>query len=349
MYTRKRDGKTQCIEIYRISLYERSILMLNTINMSKYLTSANFYEILLPQINYMKQYHRHNNPIILDFSKTARIEPLVIPNLLCTGKMVMGETGTRMVIHIPETLQAERVKSYMRQIDFVRLAADVYECDDTLYTGEDEKKIDPLCGSLQFSKNLEKYEIINGINGYVAPFTNEYLKNYIEYSAEDNMYVNKIDHFLYEIIDNCRKHGISDSYMTIHARYSDRKIYMAISDWGTGFLNSWNNRDKDTEDLKVELELLNGKKPKNEMEAIMCGVYKRKNSKIYGLYNIIFQTLELGGIIRIHSTNTRLLFTPRLCKKLREQTVLRDKSFFEYNFKNNLDFKGVHVEMEIPF
>lgn len=323
--------------------------MLNIINLPKDVTSAYFYESFLRQINYMKQYHRYDNPIILDFSETDKIEPLVIPNFLCIGKMIMGETGTRIVIHIPETLQAENIKSYMRQINFTELAFDVFECDSTLYTGEDKKKIDPLCGTLQFSKNLEKWEIKNGIDGYVAPFTNEYLRNYIEYSEEDNTYVNKIDHFLYEIIDNCRKHGESDSYMTIHARYSDRKIYVAISDWGTGFLNSWNGRKKDKEDLKVERDLLWGKAPKDEIQAIMCGVYKRRDSKIYGLYNIIIQTLELKGTIRIHSTDTRLLFTPRLYDNLKDQTILRDKSFFKYNAKKNLNYKGVHVEMEIPF
>lgn len=323
--------------------------VVNIISISKFLTSADFYSVLLKQVNFMKQYHRNDNPIILDFSETIKIEPLVIPNMLCLGKMVMGETGTRMVIRIPETLHAEKLKSYMRQIGFVDLASRVFEFESSPYTGIDEKEIDPLCGSLHFPKDLSKREIINGINGYVAPFSNEYLQNYIEYSDEEDIYVNKVDHFLYEILDNCRKHGESDSFMTIHARYSDRKIYIAISDLGIGFLNSWNNREKDVADLKVEGELLRGDKPKDEVQAVLCGIYKRKDSKIYGLYNIIMQTLELEGKIRIHSNNTQLLFTPRLIHQMEKCNILSDKSFFDWNVKGKIDFKGVHVEMEIPF
>ena len=137
--------------------------------------------------------------------------------------------------------------------------------------------------------------------------------------------------------------------MTIHARYSDRRIYIAVSDLGIGFLKSWNKREKDEADINTENYVLKGKSPQNELEAIICGIYKRKESKIYGIYNIIVQTLELKGKIRIHSNDIQIVFTPRLSKFISNPETLMNETFFEYNVKKNLQFKGVHVEMEIPF
>lgn len=324
--------------------------MANVISISRYLTSADFYDTLLKQVFFWKRYHKNDDPIILDFSETKKIEPLAISNLLCLGKNIVRETGTRMVIRIPETIQAGKLKFYLNEIGFTELAInEIYNFENSPYNGLDGTRIDPLCGCLHFSGSLTKSEIINGINGYVAPFTNEYLKSYIEYSPEEEIYVNKIDHFLYELIDNCRRHGESDSFMTIHARYSDRRIYIAVSDLGIGFLKSWNKREKDEADINTENYVLKGNAPQNELEAIICGIYKRKESKIYGIYNIIVQTLELKGKIRIHSNDIQIVFTPRLSEFISNPKTLMNETFFEYNVKKNIQFKGVHIEMEIPF
>lgn len=262
----------------------------NSINIAKHLTSAEFYDGLLKRACFMKRYHRNDNPIILDFSDTHKIEPLAVPNLLCLGKIILGETGTKIVLRIPETSRAENLKSYMNQIGFTRLANDgIFEFESSPYSGMEGKPIDPLCGTLLFSRGLSRSEIVNGINVYVAPFSKAYLKKYEEYSEEDGDYVNKVDHFLYEMVDNCRVHGESHAFLTIHARYSNRRIYVAVSDLGMGFLKSWNQREKGENDKLAERELLDGRAPADEKEAILCGVYKRKQSKVYGLYNIIKQ------------------------------------------------------------
>lgn len=326
--------------------------MNNIIEIPRYLTSSEFYNSILKKINMMINYHRSNNPIILDFSETVKVEPLVIPNLLCLGRMVMGESGTHMVIRIPETLQAEKLKCYLYEIGFFDLAQNnIFNFESNPLTGIRGKSIDPLCGTLFFDKSLSRNDIINAISGYVAPFSEQYLENYNVYSEKDESYVNKVDHFLYEIIDNCRVHGNSDSILTLHARYSDRKIYVAISDIGGGFFNSWFNQsvEEDNDNRDVENFLLNGRKPKSELETILCGVYKRRKSKIYGLYNIIVQTLELDGKIRVHSNNTQVLFTPRLHGAIVDGKILQNDSFYQWNVKEHLEFRGVHIEMEIPF
>ncbi len=324
--------------------------MYNEISVSKKLTSSNFYNYLLKNVMFMKRYHTSENPIVLDFSETQKIEPLVIPNLLCLGKLIMGESGTKMVIRIPETIEGGKLRFYMDQVGFARLADNkIFEYESSPYNGMEGKPIDPLCGSLYFSEKLTRNEIINAINGFVTPFSEQYLQNYLEYSEDDDDYINKVDHFLYEIVDNCRIHGESGAFLTIHARYSDRQIYISISDLGKGFFESWNNRVKSDSDKKTEELLLQGNSPTNEFEAILCGVYKRIHSKVYGLYNITRQTLELNGKVRIHSNNTQVVFTPKILSPLLSNSLLRHDDFLRWNKNEQLEFEGVHIEMEIPF
>lgn len=324
--------------------------MKNVIQISRHLTSAEFYDVVLKEVNHLKYVHREDNPIILDFSITEKVEPLVIPNLLFLGKKINGETGTRMVIRIPETAKAGKLKFYMNEIDFLELAKNnIYDFEEDPYNGMDGKKIDPICGSLFFSKKLTKAEIINGILGYVSPFTEKYLDKYIEYSYEEKMYINKIDHFLYEIVDNSRIRGISDSFMTIQARYSDRKIYISVADAGVGFLQSWNINEKEDDAKNVENYLLGNRPPKDELEAILCGVYKRSSSRVYGLYSILKQTLELQGKMRIHSNTTQIIFTQRILDSLENKELLNNNNFLQWNVRREVPFRGVHIELEIPF
>ena len=342
--------------------------MINIIEVPKFLTSAGFYKTLVKQINVQKPYHRNSNPIILDFSGTNQIEPLAVSNLLCMGKLILGETGTNIVIRIPETLKAGELKFYMKEIGFTEYAygnEGVFEFESSPYSGLNGKRIDPLSGTLRFSENLTKSQIANGINGYVKPFAEQYLKRYMEYSEEEGEYVNKIVHFLCETVNNCCEKGKSDSFMTIHARYWDRKIYMAVSDIGRGFLQSWNELETDieeTEDVRkreeekaaaktVEYAILGGEKPRNEFEAILCGINKRKTSKIYGLSSVIMETLKFNGLIRIHSNDLQMIFTPKWKNVIleRPEDLLKDHGFQKYNTVRNLEFKGAHIEIEVPF
>lgn len=326
--------------------------MKNVIQISKHLTSAQFYDVLLSEVNCLKNVHNEECPIILDFSLTEKIEPHVIPNLLVLGKVIKGETGTRIVIRIPDTLRAEKLKFYLNEIGFLQIAdGKIFNFEKTPYLGMSGKRIDPICGSLLFNKDMDREQIINGIIGYVSPFSDKYLDKYSEFLQEEELYINKIDHFLYEIVDNSRIHGNSDSFMTIQARYWDRKIYISVADAGVGFLNAWNeiHYDKDKAMLGIEKALLNGKKPRNELEAIICGVYKRSESKIYGLYSILKQTLELQGKIRIHSNDTQVMFTPRLMDSINERNLLHEQSFYQWNVRRQVYLKGVHIELEIPF
>ena len=117
----------------------------------------------------------------------------------------------------------------------------------------------------------------------------------------------------------------------MHANYSLKKIYIAVSDIGCGFLGS-------LKDCKID----------NEKEAILEGVYKRKDSKIYGLFNVIRRVLDYGGKVRIHSNDTQIIFTPRIKNEFIWGRLCKIDSFTKYNVKNTAYFDGVHIEIEMP-
>lgn len=298
------------------------------------LTSYEFYNNILSQINYYKIMYAEN--IVIDFSKTYRVEPLVIPNLLGLGYEIKKRYNKIAQIYIPETSYAGELKNYLNEIQFTQYAEmyGLYQFLASPYGGMQGKKIDPLCGTLYFDVNNSVDEINRGVEYYITPFVNEYLSDFIrmEESPQGIYYTNEITEFLEEIITNCKNHAGSFSFTTLHAKYSINKIYISVSDFGCGFSNTIQQRTDS----------------KDEISAIMAGVYKRRESRVYGLYNVIRRVLEYDGKVRIHSNNAQIIFTPRILKGYVNQNLYKDESFNKYNVKRNAFFEGVHIEMELP-
>ena len=324
------------------------ILKIYYIDITDDLTSFEFYNNLLDKIK-MLRFYNDIEGIVLDFSRTYKVEPLVIPNLLCLGYIIRVLFKVTPVIRIPDTSTAGPLKKYLDSIGFISLAKkyNLYEFESSPYGGMEGKTIDPLCATLFFNSAESIDNITRGVEYYIKPFTEEYLGNFniglIQsfYNEQYNSYSNEITQFLQEIILNCQKHARSFSFTTLHAKHSNKMIYISVSDCGCGFLKSILNRNDESNQLM--------KNPENELQAIMIGVYKRKDSKIYGLYNVIKRTIELNGKVRIHSNNTQVIFTPRIKIDFTNQNLLSNQKFYKYNVKDNIEFAGVHIEIEIPF
>lgn len=303
------------------------------IEMSQDITSYEFYTHILPRRNNI---YCGFDSIILDFSRTYRIEPLVVPNLLCLGYELKIRSGKAPKIFFPNTSYAGEVKNYLNEIDFIHYATKygLYEFITSPYGGLSGKKIDPICGTLYFDAENTIDEINRGVELCISPFADEYLYKFesIRNSSDEIYYVNEITEFLEEIIMNCKQHAHSFSFTTLHAKYSAQKIYISVSDYGCGFMNTI---DK-------------GVCCKDEVTAILYGVYKRKDSKVYGLYNIIRRVLEYDGKVRIHSNNEQIIFTPRVLQSFIRGELLSDRNFEKYNIKRNVPFSGVHIEIELP-
>ncbi len=306
------------------------------------LTSAVFYNTVLPQVQIILRYYDKISEVILDFSGTVKIEPNVIPNLLSLGRVIESLSGLKAIIRIPETFEGGKLKNYLYQIKFIQLAKSIFEFESDPYTGFDGKPIDPLCKTIFFDKETSRDEIGYELDGIVGPFANKYLANYNKLCLENGQVENNIVNLLKELAVNATDHGKSYSYTTIHAKYSDKTIYIAISDGGVGFLQSC--LDEHAEELISNNKVIN-----NEVEAILYCVYLRGESKIFGLYSVIKDTIGIGGTVRIHSNTSQVIFTKRIEEQFEKGILLKDYSFNKYNVRNNLNFSGAHIEIEVPF
>jgi hypothetical protein len=240
----------------------------------------------------------------------------------------------KLIISIPDTSVGGYLRNYLNEIGFTNLSIKYglfSYYPDHAYGGLDGKKISPLCGTLIFDKEVDEDQISKEVDKWIAPFSEAYLLRFQRYDKEKSKYINEITEFLNEIINNCREYAKSISITTMHANYDDDKIYLSISDIGCGFVSSLN-------DYNIN----------SEREGILEGVYKRKKSKIYGLFNVIRRVLEFNGKVRIHSNDTQIVFTPRIYSEFVNEELLRTQSFFEFNVKNTAYYDGVHIEIEIP-
>ncbi|MBE6025113.1 MAG: hypothetical protein E7231_18385 [Cellulosilyticum sp.] len=300
---------------------------MNIIDMPYDFTSYEFFRKVLVDAKY-----NCDSKLIFDFSNTRRVEPLVIPNLLCLAYEIKQETGTIPQILIPDTYEGGVLRNYLNEIEFTKyaLGAELYNFPYNPYGGLSGKKIDPLCGTLVFDAVSTRDEIYRGIDMCITPFAERYLEKFNSYN-DNNMYINEIVEFLEEIIVNSKVHGKSFSITTLHANYSAKKIYIAISDVGGGFYSTLQNEAID-----------------NDEKAILAGIYKRKDSKVYGLYNVIRRVLEFEGRIRIHSNDTQIIFTPRVKTEFLNERLNKVNNFRKYNVKGTVQYDGVHIEMELP-
>lgn len=298
------------------------------------LTSYEFYNNLLLQLNHLDV--KEGQEIVFDFSRTFSIEPLTIPNLLCLGYKIKKLYMHVAKIFIPDMNYSGEIKNYLNEIGFVKYAEryGLFTFVTSPYGGISGKKIDPICGSLYFDINNSVDEINRGVDMCISPFANRYLSSFENMCIIDDKvyYGNEITEFLEELILNCKIHARSFSFITMHAKYSVGRIFIAVSDYGLGF--------KKTMTGNITYE--------DEASAILAGVYKRKNSKVYGLFNVIRRILEYDGKVRIHSNDTQIVFTPRIMSDFLEERLLINSNFNKYNIKRGVCFKGAHIEMEIP-
>lgn len=89
------------------------------IEMPRDLTSYEFYTHVLPIRNEIEY---KESDIILDFSRTFKVEPLVIPNLLCFGYELGIRNGNVPKIYFPDTSYSGEVKNYLNEIGFFHYA-----------------------------------------------------------------------------------------------------------------------------------------------------------------------------------------------------------------------------------
>lgn len=315
--------------------------MQKVIHIGSVLSSSFFYSSILSGVIFALRYHDRIENIILDFSETKNIEPIVIPNLLCLGRETKILLGSPIILRIPDTAEGGMLKNYLNEIDFIRLSKDVFDYETDPYTGITGKTIDPLCGTIYTDEQATEDEIYRKVHYHIEPFSEKYLKRYDVFNENTEQNENLIIHFLEELIMNARFHSGSYSYATMHARYSNHMIYIAVSDTGIGMLRSCiEEHRKELENRNIILH--------NEYDALRYCLSYRKESDIFGLNAITKKVLKSKGIIRYHSNDTRLNFMSNEYNAV--DRVSQDLAGLPPFFtQNGLRFGGAHIEIEIPF
>lgn len=371
----------------------------NTIYVPRILTSAQFFENFTNQWESREAFHCDDFPIVLDFSNTAKIEPVCLSYILTLGNNIEMRTGVPVRINIPDTFEGGAIKFYLWEMGFLAnskiLKSDnvtrrtIFEYETSPYGGAEGKKVDPVCGVFYYDSCMSESQLEYTVSENLSPFVAKYLGEF-EYNEDEEQGDleheissgkgrggnNIIQSFITETVKNSIIHGKSYVYVAIHGRYSDHRIYISVSDYGMGFLEAWKTEkrellekeklsEKERKNLKeivdTEKKYNNNKEPQNEFEAIICGLYKRDESKAYGLYSVIQKVLQKGkkyqkskdertaAVVRIHSNNTQIVFTSRVEEFFMKGNLLGIPNFKTYNLKNNRNFRGVHIEIEMPF
>lgn len=320
------------------------------------LSSREFYKML----DVFDAIINQDEVFVLDFTNVTKIDAVVIPNLLLLGRYLEQKTFNIPYIRLGENLSAGYLKKYLSNIKFYQLSElyFYYENEAEKYGGLLGKDMDDRNTTERFS--IEDGAVVARRRLYynIFPFIKHYLKNFniyendVDLALDQNTFNNNIiAKFLEQMIDNSFAHGMSDAFVTVQTNYKMNRIYMSISDFGVGFYKSilaempTKSSDEVTKNNDNNILMRN---PKNELEAIWIGIYKRRNSETYGLYNVIKSVLKLNGTIRIHSNDTQLILTDRLIDKFLKGTLINSDQLTRYNIIRTSHFEGVHIEIEIP-
>lgn len=327
---------------------------------TQYLSSREFYKMLFHLENIVTD----NDVVILDFTEVRRIDAVVIPNLLLLGTWIEEKSHTIPYIRLGDDISAGTLKSYLAGINFYELSNSyfMYENEEEKYSGLFGKKMDKRNTTQLFEYKSGLDVAKRRICYNLAPFMRYYLNQFVdeneikqdsrmEYVYEDNI----LGIFVEELIENSFVYGECDAIVTVQANYNKKRIYLSVSDSGDGMLKRIKEQiNKTMEKVDYRADKIGSgynvlkKMPSNELESIWIALYKRVNSNIHGLYNVVKRVLLIGGTVRIHSNNTQLILTPRLYDMFIKESLVLDKTLNEFNTLKTVNFKGVHIEIDIP-
>lgn len=326
------------------------------------LSSREFYRM----VDVLNELLNENEIFTLDMTDVMRIDATVIPNLLLLGRFIEEKTGNIPRIRLGENLRSGYLKKYLDGIGFYKLCDFYYAFDNPVgqYGGMIGKNMDTRNTTERFSIEEGPNVAQRRLQYNVYPFIKGYMRTFSHYKNDEELDENIIARFLNEMIDNSFKYGHSDVIVTVQANYKKNRIYLSVSDSGKGFkLPMCQCMDENGQFYKVVLE--NGKLvqirvdeeaynilkkcPDDEKNAAIIGLYKRKSSGIYGLYNLVDKVLCLKGTVRIHSNDIQLILTERWHSVFLQEGIMHmDQAFAKYNLVKTSFFPGTHIEVELP-
>jgi len=155
-----------------------------------------------------------------------------------------------------------------------------------------------------------------------------------------------------EVCWNIKKHNEGPEILgfTMAQKMPFNVIQIPISDIGMGFRQRMVFQDdfsKFRSILSDENLIYKKDRNNNNLLAIVEAFKYRKESTIYGLWNVRNFVFERKGVIRIQSENTKVIFNSKSCQNcnLSGDCLNCDK----LNYKvSDLPIPGVHIQIELP-
>ena len=342
------------------------------IRIPNYFTSQKFYEEIVRSVN---KAVGEEEIITLDFTEVQRMDAVVVPSLLVLGLYIRDKSGYMPVIRLGENIQAGHLKKYLYGIQFTKHARDVFLFENDPYNGMYGVRMHPSNTTQCFQyytfddldeeekrqKNFElQSEIMRRIELNLVPFLREFASEFVVNFSElvqDDLEIgnNYLAKYMFHLVENAYDHARSSIYITVQVNYMTQKVYISAADYGMGFkaafLNALLGSKTQKESERFAYNILN-REPQNELEAIIIGMYKRKYSASVkrGLYQVIEKTLDLNGLIRVHSNETQVIITQKIKNKFLNEELADDllNGRLKYNVRSDVMLPGTHIEIEIP-
>ena len=320
------------------------------------LTSFIFYTQILPQLH-THFIDNHENKVFFDFSNVDRINPLVIPNLLNVGEVIKTYYNDPPDIFIPWDI---KLLSYLADMNFFYLLRhhNLFKLDERFIGGyPTSRQISDICYAFYLPLGISKEEL----------FT-KHLSNYFElisrsYNETDTVNILSV---ITELCHNGCNHSSSRCFASFQVN-KNKKFQFSVSDSGIGYFTSFVAKLAKNETLWT----LNRSNPfqsreDNNINAILEAIFYRYRSQRQGIFDVFKLILPLGGVVRIHTDNTQMIFTQSNFETYLSSTITLKiigdiiQDFKRKNIESadtaysplritNYKFDGVHIEIEIPF
>jgi len=169
-----------------------------------------------------------------------------------------------------------------------------------------------------------------------------------------------------ELCHNGCNHSASSCFASFQVN-KNKKFEFSVSDSGIGYYKSFVAKLNNNERLWI----LNSNNPfqtraDNNINAILEAILYRYRSERQGIFDVFKLILPLGGVVRIHTDNTQMIFTQsnfqeylfvevnlKLIRKIIHDFKRREIESVNTTYSplriTDYKFDGVHIEIEIPF
>ena len=266
------------------------------------LTPYVFYHHLIPALRTCLL-ERKPSLISLDMTDVASVSPLVLPNLVVVGKILCEHFGTPGNL-ILSTRNLEMLQ-FLKGMGFFSLL------DQHNFFAYDENFVCGISGKVTGDLATVVY----------VPPTDLSAEEIFHQVFRDNRSINRfIDHLdsfsmarvfartVGELTYNSSAHGRSPAVISA---YGGPKLglHCAVSDCGIGYLSSLLEHPADLL-VYSESEMQRVDRLSN-FRAIIEAVCRRLGHETYGVSTVIRDIAGVGGVTRVHSFDTQVVFTPR--------------------------------------